>query len=164
MLLQPSNYNLNKHNQLCVRVNTPSDFVVVFYKGSYCNLCHNMLPGFIQVSSMVQGCTFATTDLTDPQNMPLRRLALESTTPLNEVPQIILYFKDLPMSAYKFANQQNFVEDLKKWIIDVAKEVQFKVKNDDIVFSEEDKSACIGERCVLSIPSSKPVAKRYQKL
>lgn len=170
--LEASNYNLNKYNQLCVRSQgTPSDFIVVLYKGSRCNLCYNLLPGFNQVKNMVEGCTFATTDLTDPHNMSLRRLALRSTTPLNKVPQIILYFKDIPISEYQLVNRMatlpsltSFIEDLKNWIITVASEIHNKVENNDLVFSEEGNTACIGDRCELSIPTSKPTLKRYKKV
>ena len=171
--LEASNYSLNKYNQLCVRSqdNTRSDFVVVFYKGSRCNLCYNLLPGFSQVKNMIEGCTFATMDLTDPHNMSLRRLALRSTTPLNEVPQIILYFKDIPVSEYHLINQMvnlpslnSFINDLKNWIITVAGEIHNKVENNDLIFSEEGNTTCIGDRCELSIPASKPTLKRYKKL
>jgi len=167
--LGASNYSLNKYNQLCVRVqyNTRSDFVAVFYKGSRCALCHNLLPGFSQVKNMIEGCTFATMDLTDPHNMSLRHLALRSTTPLNEVPQIILYFKDIPVSEYKLVNLpslNSFIKDLKDWIITVAGEIHNKVENNDLVFSEEGNTSCIGDRCELSIPASKPSPKRYKKL
>ncbi len=174
LTLDSSNYNLNKYNQLCVRSNgdahrVPLDFVVVFYKGSRCNLCYNLLPGFSQVKNMIEGCTFATVDLTDPRNMSLRRLALRSTTPLNNVPQIILYFKDIPVSEYQLVNQMtnlpdlgSFIEDLKNWIITVASDIHNKVENNDLVLSED--ATCIGDRCELSIPASKPIPKRYKKL
>jgi hypothetical protein len=171
LAFEASNYNLNKNNQLCVRSpDNRSDFVVVFYKGSRCNLCYNLLPGFSQVQNKVRGCTFATVDLTDPDNVSLRHMALRSTTPLNKVPQIILYFKDIPVSEYQLAgrmanlpNLNSFMEDLKSWVINVASEIHNKVKNNDLVFTEEGDT-CIGDRCELSIPSSKPTPKRYKKL
>lgn len=167
LTLQAPSFNLNKHNQLCVRDpqdQDPNDFLVVFYKGSRCNLCYNLLPGFAQAKNLVQGCTFATVDLSDPHNMKVRRLALESTTPLNTIPQIIMYFRDIPISEYHLRHLNNFTADLKNWIITVAGEVQSQVNNNDLVFSEEDNTTCIGDRCELSIPTSKPTIKRYKKL
>ena len=163
LTLQASNFDLNQHQQLCVKASPSLDFLVVFFKGAHCNLCYNLLPGFQTAQRLVKGCTFATFDLTDPENMRVRHLALRSTTPLNIVPQIILFFKETPISEYpltaraeKLQSLERFVADLRDWILEQAAQVKTKVQNEELVV--------VDDRCEFATLNSKPTSMRYKKL
>lgn len=132
--LQPSAFYVSPSNDLATRI---PKFSLVFFSSAKCIYCKDVLPAFINVSSVIRGCTFAIMDV-DQDSRKIVKMSESTRLPITLVPFIVMYVNGNPVDVFEpdENNPAANTDLLKKFIIYNANAVKSGTKH------VSDKKVC----------------------
>jgi hypothetical protein len=94
--------------------------LILFYS-TQCKYCAISLPVFKSLPGTLNGCQFGIVNISNSKEVV--NMSRKSTSPLQYVPFIILYFDGKPIMSYDGAHDGN---EIRKFIITISKDLQQK--------------------------------------
>jgi hypothetical protein len=110
----------NKGNILCHGI--PGFSLILFYS-TQCQHCEKLIPLFKKLPGTLGGCQFGMINVSS--NKKCVQMSNDTVAPIAYVPYIILYIQGKPFMRY---NGPHEVEEIRRFVIEVANKVQNKQK------------------------------------
>lgn len=109
-----------KGNILCTSI--PGFSLILFYS-TQCPHCQKLIPIFKKLPGTIGGCQFGMVNVST--NKECIRLSKDTIAPITYVPYVLLYINGRPFMRY---NGSYSLEELKRFVIDVATKIETKQK------------------------------------
>jgi hypothetical protein len=122
----------NKGNILCHGI--PGFSLILFYS-TQCHHCEKLIPLFKKLPGTLGGCQFGMINVSS--NKKCVQMSNDTVAPIAYVPYIILYIQGKPFMRY---NGPHEVEEIRRFVIEVANKVQNKQKFTSETVKDDKKS------------------------
>lgn len=122
-------------------------FSLILFYSTHCQYCHDIIPIFKTLPGTVGGCQFGMINIST--NKSCVEKSQNTITPIKYVPYIVLYINGKPFMIYKGPNK---TEDIKKFIIDTANNLQQRQQ-----FSSNEKKENKEEAGIPAYTIGKPI-------
>lgn len=105
--------------------NAKPELTLILFYSTNCPHCKPILPLFQQLSLRLRGCKYALMNV--GENYSAAVASRQTSTPINYVPLVVLYYNGLPIKQY--SSQYTF-ENLKNFLMAAAKEMHSSKSQD----------------------------------
>lgn len=142
LFLTSVDFSVNKGTKGNILCNGIQGYSLILFYSTQCVHCKELIPIFKKLPGSIAGCQFGMINVSS--NKQCVQMSRDTIAPITYVPYIVLYINGKPFMRY---NGPHTDGDLKKFVIEVANNLQTKQKFSDQQVKDEPKGIplyCIG--------------------
>jgi thiol-disulfide isomerase/thioredoxin len=94
--LTPNDYFITQQNELANKI---PGFSFIFFSSSGCKFCKDVMPSFLRLSQILQGCVFGIMNV-DQEEQKIVSMSASTKNKLEFVPYVLLYVNGKPLAPY----------------------------------------------------------------
>jgi thiol-disulfide isomerase/thioredoxin len=136
LFLSSDDFNVQRGTKGNIMCHQIPGFALILFYSTYCVHCQGLIPIFKNLPGTIGGCHFGMVNVSTYKDCV--EMSKNTIAPITYVPYIVLYINGKPFMSYKGPYDEN---EIKKFVIDVANNVQKKQQFSDPSINQPKKSA-----------------------
>lgn len=119
LFLTSEDFNIQKGTKGSILCTNIQGFSLILFYSTHCEFCKTMIPIFKRLPGTIGGCQFGMINVS--QNKKCIVMSRQTSSPITEVPYILLYINGKPFMRYKGPHD---AREISRFIVEVSQKIQ----------------------------------------